>query len=237
MGGSLVVVAWMGSADWAAVIVFFAAVFGSTAMIEGSTIRPSLARLMAAHRSGWMERMADREMRIADAALLTILHQGAAFFASATLIVIGGVVVMIADAGRLIAVFVDLSEGSAPPGRAVLEAKLLFLLSVLVVAFLKFVWSNRLFGYCAILIGATPQPEEMGSDQNRAAMVRRSAALNTRAGRSFNRGLRLLYFALAALTWLIGPGAMILATALTAGMLYRREFRSATREIIGGSEP
>lgn len=233
------VLSWVGVADAAAVALFVAAVFAATARIERQgDATPSLARVMAQHRLRWMREMADRDARIADAALLTLQHQGAAFFASATLLAIGGVIALIGDASRLVAVAGDLAgdpvAAASAQARAVWEMKLLFLLAVLTVAFLKFVWSHRLFAYCAILIGATPAPSAMGAEStaDRAQEIRVAGEMNIRAGRSFNRGLRLLYFSLAALAWLLGPEAFIVATGLTVGMLYRREFRSETRRLF-----
>jgi uncharacterized membrane protein len=64
-----------------------------------------------------------------------------------------------------------------------------------------------------------------------------AAEVNITAARSFNRGLRSVYFALGALAWLLGPYALMLATALSVGVLARREFASTSREVILGQEP
>ena len=42
---------------------------------------------------------------------------------------------------------------------------------------------------------------------------------------------RILLF-LAALGWLAGPVALMIATVFTAGILVRREFASVSREVI-----
>ena len=65
-----------------------------------------------------------------------------------------------------------------------------------------------------------------------APRARQAAEINITAAKSFNRGLNSIYFALAALGWLIGPWALILATALTAGVLMRREFASQSRLVM-----
>jgi len=41
-----------------------------------------------------------------------------------------------------------------------------------------------------------------------------------------------MYFALAAMAWLLGPVALILATALTLLVLWRREFASHSRSLL-----
>ena len=224
----------LGALSWldaVACVVFAVCVFGATALIEDAkTQRQSLARMMAHRRAAWMTAMVERDVRIMDATLLNIQHQGSAFFASATMIGIGGVAAVIANTDQLLSLAGDIADDPGPRLRAVWEVKLLFLLTVLVVAFLKFVWSHRLFGYCAILIGATPHHD---ADPKALAIAAEHAAqMNIRAGRSFNRGLRLVYFALAALAWLLGSEAFIAATIGVSLMLYRREFLSETRRAL-----
>ena len=52
------------------------------------------------------------------------------------------------------------------------------------------------------------------------------------AARSFNRGLRVTYFALASVAWILGPVALLLGTGITFGVLYRREFASHSRLVL-----
>jgi uncharacterized membrane protein len=106
------------------------------------------------------------------------------------------------------------------------EVKTLFLIVLLASAFLKFVWSHRLFGYCAILLGAVGVD---GVDPQNIRIAHKAGQLNISAGRSFNRGLRQVYFTLAALAWYLGPVPFLIATITTSAILYRREFRSDSR--------
>jgi len=59
-----------------------------------------------------------------------------------------------------------------------------------------------------------------------------AAEINITAARSYNKGLRSIYFALGALGWLLGPWGLIVAVVVTASVLLRREFVSASRAII-----
>ena len=61
-----------------------------------------------------------------------------------------------------------------------------------------------------------------------------AAEVNITAARSFNRGLRSIYFALGALGWLLGPLALMITTLLAAGVMIRREFASHSREVMTG---
>ncbi len=60
----------------------------------------------------------------------------------------------------------------------------------------------------------------------------KSAQLNITAARSYNRGLRSIYFAMAALAWLVGPTGLLLATGVTVLVLWRREFASQSRSAL-----
>jgi uncharacterized membrane protein len=101
-------------------------------------------------------------------------------------------------------------------------------------ALLKFVWAHRLFGYCSILMAAVPNDPQDPLSFHRAGQA---AEINITAARSFNRGLKAIYFALAALGWLLGPWGLLAGTVLATGVLLRREFASVSRRIILNREP
>ncbi|MGM0585194.1 MAG: DUF599 domain-containing protein [Pseudomonadota bacterium] len=215
--------------DLGALALFLAAWTGMTWLIERPGARtPSVHEIMARHRMRWMEAMLRREVRIMDATLLNGLRTAAAFFASGVMLAIGGVVALMGQAERMVGVARDVLRG-LEISEAGWEAKLLILALVLAAAFMKFVWAHRLFGYCAVLMGAVDGVEE--TPENKAT-ARKAGLINVTAARSFNRGLRTTYFALALLAWFLGPLALVLATALTAATLYRREFRSASRAAL-----
>lgn len=221
--------------DLAALAVFFGCLFGMTWLIEHSSdSRPSTNRLMAYYRRRWMREVPYRSNRVLDSTLLITLRNGSAFFASGTMIAIGGIAALLGQADRLVTVAEDFA-GDLGADQVAWEAKLLFILLLVVSAFLNFVWSHRLFGYCAILLGAVA---ETGPEEESLAAADRAAALNISAGRSFNRGLRTVYFALAALAWFLGPGALAIATVVVTAVLYRREFHSRSRAaLLAGWKP
>lgn len=187
----------------------------------------SVSVLMAEYRREWMRVMVTRQPRIFDAQTLSTLRQGASFFASATMIAIGGGLALIGNAERLQGLASDLTMTNDPI--FVWEVKLLVTLLFLANAFLKFVWSHRLFGYCAILIAAVPNEAEDPHAFPRAA---KAAEVNITAARSFNRGLRSVYFSLCSTAWILGAVPLIVATLLTLGVLWRREFASRSRAVL-----
>ncbi|WP_297770609.1 DUF599 domain-containing protein [uncultured Roseovarius sp.] len=189
--------------------------------------RPSVSVLMARYRREWMVQMIGREARIFDAQLLASLRQGTAFFASASLIAIGGAMAMLGDLEQVIGIAGDLTPGREPV--IVWEVKIAVILIFLTNAFLKFVWSNRLFGYCAVVMAAVPNDPEHPAAAPRAA---KAAEINITAARGFNRGLRAIYFALATTAWLLGPVPLLMAAGVTCLVLLRREFASQSRAAL-----
>jgi uncharacterized membrane protein len=217
--------------DLSALLVFGVCWFGMTWLIERSrSADASMAQIMADYRLRWMNAMLGRDPRILDGALLAQLRSGAAFFASGCMIAIGGAAALLGRADLMVTVARDLSE-HLEVTRIGSEVKILFLILLLVSAFLKFVWSHRLFGYCAVLMGAVSVD---GKDPENIRIARMAGQLNVTAGRSFNRGLRHVYFALAAMAWFLGAIPFLLATLATGWILYRREFRSDSRNALLG---
>ena len=151
------------------------------------------------------------------------------FFASATVLATGGVLVLICNADKLIDVADDLSL--QPVAKVVWEIKLFLTLLLVTNAFLKFVWAHRLFGYFAILMAAEPTAPK---NPQRLQMSRKAGEVNITAARSYNRGLRAIYFSIASVAWLISPMALMAATMITFGVLLRRKFLSRSRVLLLG---
>lgn len=179
---------------------------------------------MNRYRLRWMQTMLRRDdPRIVDTNIQSSLLSGIAFFASTTIIVVGGLVAMLGAEDKAVRVLAELPFVMQPSG-TLWEFKLLLLISIFVYAFFKFAWSFRLLKYCSILIGAVPSRTEVDADTE--AFIERIACMISIEGMHFNLGLRAYFFALAALGWFLHPYAFIVATAWVTWVLYRREFRS-----------
>jgi uncharacterized membrane protein len=214
--------------DLAAVVVLIGGAWIVGWRIEHPpTRRPSVTGLMAAHRLAWMQRFAERDNRIFDSQILSNLRQSTTFFASSCLLAIGGVLALIGNVEPLTGLADTLYDEAAP--KVLWQLKLVLVALFLVQAFLRFVWSNRVFGYCAVLMGAMPNdPDDPGVPD----LVRQAADLNIRAAINFNRGLRAMYFALGATAWLMGPELLLVAGSLAIWVVWSREFASAPRQIL-----
>lgn len=177
----------------------------------------------SAARALWMARMTQRDNRILDSTLLQTQAQSVSFFASTSILILGGLVALVGareQAAEVVA-GVPFAEKTSALGW---EIKLGLLAVIFVYAFFKFTWAMRQFNYTALLIGATPPPE----DPDCGAAARRAARMGDLAVKHFNDGIRAYYFGLAALTWFIHPWAFIVASSWIVLVLWRREFRSNT---------
>lgn len=188
--------------------------------------RVSVSKLMERYRHDWMAEFVTRQPRIFDATMIDSLRQGTAFFASASMIAIGGGIALIGNPTMLAALTRDLTLASDTAG---LQLRVALVVAFLANALLKFIWAHRLFGYCSILMAAVPNDPNHPEAAHRATQA---ADINITGAKSFNRGLRSIYFALGALGWLLGPWGLVAGALVISAILIRRDFGSTSREVM-----
>lgn len=212
--------------DLAALALMAALWFGLGWRIESvRSATPSVTVLMAQYRREWLKQFVTRMPRMYDASVISSLRQSTNWLASTTLLALGGLLAVIGNPDRLRGVAQDLSLGDAQ----VYEVRLLLPVLFLSHAFLKFLWSNRLFGYSSIMMSTVPNDP---GDPLAYPRARQAAEINIRAAYNFNRGLRATYFALASLAWVLGPWALMAATAVVGWLVWSREFASHSRAVL-----
>ena len=210
--------------DYIAIGWFFVAWFGYTAMVDYSPLRRrSVSAAMNGYRRRWINEMLRRDIRLVDTQILGNLMTGIGFFASTTILLIGGLFALLGASERAISALADLPIAIRTT-QPVWEMKVLMLVLIFVYAFFKFAWAFRLSNYCAILIGAAPPKTEAPAASE--AYVERLARVANQMGHHFNRGLRSYFFALATLGWFVHPALFILSSTWVLLVLYRRDFRS-----------
>lgn len=198
--------------------------------------RRSLSGLMDAERRRWMEQMSRREVRIVDTAITGSLQNGTAFFASTSLLALGGALTLLRATDDVLKVFSDLPFGIETT-RGLWELKVIGLGVIFGYAFFKFAWSYRLFNYSAILVGSTP-PVDSPDAEARERAARRAANMNIVAGRHFTRGQRAFFFSFGYLGWFVSPYALMAMTAAIAATIARRQFSSDARNaLLGDGDP
>jgi uncharacterized membrane protein len=193
--------------------------------------RNSLSARMNVYREIWVRRMLDREARMVDMQIMASLQNGTAFFASTSLIAIGGGLALLRATDDALVVLsklpVDLS-----PSPALWEMKCVGLILIFIYTFFKFAWAYRLFNYVAILYGAMPPASTRDTVETEAHVIR-TTRLFEAAGRHFNRGQRAFFFALGYLGWFVSPWVLFVSTGAVVIVTWRRQFASNAWRAMG----
>jgi len=193
--------------------------------------RDSLSARMNGYREVWIRNLLHRETRMVDMQIMASLQNGTAFFASTSLIAIGGGLALLRGTSDALAVLgalpIDLT-----PSPALWEIKCVGLILIFVYAFFKFAWAYRLFNYVAILFGAMPQAAGRDTPETEAHVIRTSRLFEA-AGRHFNRGQRAFFFALGYLGWFISPWILFITTGAVVIVTWRRQFASNAWRAMG----
>lgn len=224
--------------DVVACLWFVATWLGFGVVVDKTRIAgPSLTQLMDRERRAWMAVLIRRDNRIVDSAIMSSLQNGTAFFASASMIALGGAFTLLNQTDRMVTIFSDLPFHVAT-GRGMLETKIVGLVAIYGYSFFKFGWSYRLFNYSAILIGAVPLAKEADTSEAWAA-ARRAAEMQIDAGHHFHWGLRSLFFSIGFFGWFVNAWVFMLATTVVVVVLSRRQYLSRARAalIASGVEP
>jgi uncharacterized membrane protein len=179
---------------------------------------------MHVYREVWIRRVIEREARMVDMQIMASLQNGTAFFASSSLIAVGGAMALLRSTsealGALRALPIDLS-----PSPALWEIKCSGLILIFIYAFFKFAWAYRLFNYVAILLGSMPPASQRDTPEAEAHVVRTTRLFES-AGRHFNRGQRAFFFALGYLGWFVSPWVLFATTTAVVIVTWRRQFAS-----------
>lgn len=222
IGGALP--AW----EWLALIWFFFCWVGYARFAKRrSGKQASLLVEGNRERRLWMLQSTRREVRVIDGIVVQSLSTSPSFFASTTLLIIGGLLALLGSSEQAGALVSELPF-AVRTSRLVLDLKLLLLTGIFVYAFFRFTWSLRQYSLGALLVAAAPDREEFMAlgEAERERFADRAGGVMGLAAETFNDGLRAYYFAFAAAAWLITPLAFLVASAGVVWVLYQREFRS-----------
>ena len=217
--------------DLFALAFFVVAWIGYAVLLEWTAYgRSGLNARMHRQRDRWMREMLGRDMRMVDAQIMASLQNGTAFFASTSLIAIGGTLTILRSTDDLITIVSTLPFG-VKTTRMLWEIKTIGLAVIFVYAFFKFAWAYRLYNYVAIMIGAMPPATERDAPEAKTHALR-TGQLCESAGRHFNRGQRAFFFALGYLGWFVSPWLFFFTTTAIFAVMWVRQFASDARAAI-----
>jgi uncharacterized membrane protein len=218
-------------ADWLALGWFLAVWIGYAVFARRRAERSgSLLATTNQYRRLWMLQTTGRENRVIDGVVVQNLSTSPSFFASTTILIIGGLLALLGTSDKATELVREIPF-AARTSAFVFDLKLMVLLVIFVYAFFRFTWSMRQYTFGALLIASMPDAGvfERG-DAQRETFADRAGKVVGLAAETFNDGLRAYYMSFAAILWFVSPLAFAIAAAAVVWLLYQREFHS---EILG----
>ncbi len=197
----------------------------------------SLSSVLYRYRKEWVRKLSITGMSEVDSELLSSLEKQVSFMGSTSLLILASLVTVLSTSSEMFLNLDNLSFVTEVPLEAI-QMKLLLLICIFIYAFFTFSWSIRQYGFCFILFGSsfhTVKYYKEAEDYSAQAANRdykSVAKVLDRAAHSYNFGLRAYYFAMAVLAWFINAWVFIAACAVTAWVLYRREFLSSSLQAL-----
>ena len=223
--------------DWVAVLGFFAGWAGYAIFAKRrSTERPSLLDTTNRIRREWMLQSTYREVRVIDGVIIQNLSTSPSFFASTTILIIGGLLAVLGTTEKASELVREIPF-AARTSVLVFDLKVVLMLGIFVYAFFRFTWSMRQYTFGALLVGAMPERDQLAAmgaqgEALRQASAERAGHVMAMAAETFNDGLRAYYFAFAAICWFLSPLIFAVGTAGVVWILYQREFRSQALNVL-----
>ncbi|MGB2818671.1 MAG: DUF599 domain-containing protein [Burkholderiaceae bacterium] len=221
----------MPLADWLALAWFVAVWVGYAVFARRRAERSgSLLATTNHYRRLWMLQTTARENRVVDGVVVQNLSTSPSFFASTTILIIGGLLALLGTSDKA-SDFVREIPFAARTSIFVFDLKLMVLLVIFIYAFFRFTWSMRQYTFGALLIASMPDAGtfERG-EAKREPFADRAGKVVGLAAETFNDGLRAYYMSFATILWFVSPIAFAVAAAAVVYLLYQREFYS---EILG----
>jgi len=219
--------------DWAAMAVFFGGWIGYARFAReqhgaGRSVLAATNRI----RRQWMVQTTYREVRVFDGVVIQNLSTSPSFFASTTILIIGGLLALLGTNDKATELVRDIPF-AARTTALVFDMKVILLLGIYVYAFFRFTWSLRQYTFGALLIAAAPEADRFVAENlSRDAFADKAGLVVGLAAETFNDGLRAYYFSFAAVAWFFSPLAFALATLGVVYVLYQREFRSEVLDAL-----
>jgi uncharacterized membrane protein len=199
-------------------------------------MQPSVLGATNRERTRWMLQATWRENRVIDGVVVQSLSASPSFFASTTILIIGGLLAVLSSADRASDLVREIPF-AARSSLLVFDLKVVLLTGIFVYAFFRFTWALRQYSFGALLVAAAPENTRFTDDAQREAFAQRAGRVMGLAAETFNDGLRAYYLSFAATAWFFSPWALMVATMGVVFILYRREFRSEVLAALNEGPP
>jgi uncharacterized membrane protein len=219
--------------DWLALFVFIGGWNGYAWFAKDRALtRPSILASTNRVRRQWMLQTTYRDVRVFDGAVIQNLSTSPSFFASTSVLVIGGLLAVLGTSDKASELVREIPF-AAINSVLIFDLKLILLLVIFVYAFFRFTWSMRQYTFGALLMASAPEAKQFEAQGlSREAFANRAGRVVGLAAETFNDGLRAYYMSFAALGWFFSPTVFICATAGVIYILFQREFHSEVLEVL-----
>jgi uncharacterized membrane protein len=212
--------------DWLALALFFGGWAGYAQWARRrAPLQPSLLATTNQWRRRWMLQTTFRDNRIVDSAVTQSLSASPSFFASTSILIIGGLLAALSGSDKASGLVHEIPF-AARTTALVFDLKLVVLTAIFVQAFFRFTWALRQYSFGAIMVAAAPEARHFADEAKRQAFADRAGRVMGLAAETFNDGLRAYYLSFAAVAWFFSAWAFMAGTATVLWVLYRREFHS-----------
>jgi uncharacterized membrane protein len=233
MDAALKIITLLPWTDWLALGWFFAAwlAYALFARHRGQTEMTVLGVTNQLRRQ-WMLQTTHRDVRVIDGIVIQSLSSSPSFFASTTILIIGGLLAVLGTSEKATELVAEIPF-AARTSVLVFDLKVLVLTGVFVFAFFRFTWSLRQYTFGALMIASAPDYRvfERG-EASRDDFAERAGRVVGLAAETFNDGLRAYYMAFALIGWFFSPWVFAVLTAGVISILYQREFRSDVLAVL-----
>ncbi|MCM5678041.1 DUF599 domain-containing protein [Schlegelella sp. S2-27] len=219
--------------DWLALAWFFVAWVGYALFArKRSASSMSLLAVTNQYRRLWMLQTTGRDVRVVDGIVIQNLSTSPSFFASTTILIIGGLLALLGTTDKATELVREIPF-AARTSALVFDLKLLLLLGVFVYAFFRFTWSLRQYTFGALMVASAPDYRVFDrGEASRDEFADRAGRIVGMAAETFNDGLRGYYMAFAVIAWFFSPLWFAVGTAGVVYVLYQREFHSEVLAIL-----
>lgn len=230
---------WFGGtlADGFALALFVVAFLGYSAFADRAPLGRSMTnggRSLNAHmreiRRIWVRRLLDRDDRVGDAILSGHSANSISFFASATALVLAGLIGMLSQTSTIYAMASNLTFVAAT-SLELFQLKLFGLMALFIYCFYRFTWALLLFSYHYGLLGSAPPAQHLVPELAETMADQIATVLNS-GFTNFNAGIRTYYYAMAWTGWFIRPEVFVVATIGMTGILLLRQLGSPSAKAI-----
>jgi uncharacterized membrane protein len=220
--------------DFIAIVWFFTVWVGYSVFADRHK-GESLVSAMHKHRVNWISGLIKREDRLVDIRIIASLLQSATFFASTSILIIGGLFALLGYGNKALEL-IDSLPFAEHMNISMWFVKVLSMLLIFVFAFFKFTWVIRQFNYTIVLMVSAPKIDIKKSSkkdiEEAQRYIKNISEMISNTSKHFNKGMRSYYFGLVAICWFISPLLLMLVSVIVLVVLYRREFLSKTLKML-----